>query len=203
MRTKTAFLNLFAKTVGTPHVFATAQSFLDTKQRDTAGKPHPKGKERGPLACRPGDFEVFERLAASPLGEVQRSSAELKCDLRSGSPNRGDPGPKHISPESGLQEDGESRTTSDHLMSVRLFRLVHEFQSTFRKLHSAAEELGRNFDAQEAEGTFYAGDEPLVEPLYVSMVEDPIGVEATALLKLKSGDYLCEGTVEVTATVEG
>ena len=128
MRTKTAFLNLDAKTVGTPHVFATAQSFLDTKQRDTAGKPHPKGKERGPLACRPGDFEVFERLADSPLGEVQRSSAELNCDLRSRSPNSADSGRSTSDPESGLQEDGESRTTSDNLMSVRLFRLVHELK---------------------------------------------------------------------------
>jgi hypothetical protein len=66
-----------------------------------------------------------------------------------------------------------------------------------------AEELGNNFDAQEPEGTFYAGDEPLEEPLYVSIVEDPTEIEATALLKLKSGDYLCEGTAEVTATVEG
>lgn len=64
------------------------------------------------------------------------------------------------------------------------------------------EELG-NFESQEPEGTFYAGDEPLEEPLYVSMVEDPTEIEATALYKLKSGDYLCEGTAEVTATVEG
>jgi hypothetical protein len=65
------------------------------------------------------------------------------------------------------------------------------------------EELGNNFDSQEPEGTFYAGDEALEEPLYVTMVEDPTEVEATALYKLKSGDYLCEGTAEVTATVEG
>lgn len=66
-----------------------------------------------------------------------------------------------------------------------------------------AEELGENFEAQEPEGAFYAGDEALKEPLYVTMVEDPTEVEATALYKLKSGDYLCEGTAEVTATVEG
>jgi hypothetical protein len=66
-----------------------------------------------------------------------------------------------------------------------------------------AEELGRNFEAQEPEGTFYAGDEALEEPLYIRMVEDPAEIEATALYKLKSGDYLCEGTAKVTATVEG
>ena len=72
----------------------------------------------------------------------------------------------------------------------------------FKLENVVTEELG-NFGAQEPEGTFYAGDEPLEEPLYVTMVENPTEIEATELLKLKSGDYLCEGTAQVTATVEG
>jgi hypothetical protein len=60
-----------------------------------------------------------------------------------------------------------------------------------------------NFESQEPEGTFYAGDAPLEEPLWVTMVESPTEIEATALYKLQSGHYLCEGTAEVAATVEG
>jgi len=60
-----------------------------------------------------------------------------------------------------------------------------------------------HFEAQEPEGAFYAGDVPLEEPLYVTSIESPEEIEATSLYKLQSGSYLCEGTAEVRATVEG
>jgi hypothetical protein len=60
-----------------------------------------------------------------------------------------------------------------------------------------------HFEAQEPEGTFYAGDVPLEEPLYVASIESPEEIEATSLYKLQSGNYLCEGTAEMSATVEG
>jgi hypothetical protein len=60
-----------------------------------------------------------------------------------------------------------------------------------------------NFEAQEPEGTFYAGSSALEEPLYVTSIESPASIEATGLYKLQNGNYLCEGTVEVRATVEG
>jgi hypothetical protein len=83
-----------------------------------------------------------------------------------------------------------------------LKRIQHGKYKAFNLEEVVAEELG-NFSSQEPEGTFYAGNEPLQEPLWVTMVQDPTEIEATALLKLKSGDYLCEGTADVTATVEG
>jgi hypothetical protein len=60
-----------------------------------------------------------------------------------------------------------------------------------------------NFESQGAEGTFYGGDVPLDEPIYVTMVEAPEEIEAVELYKLSSGNYVCEGTAEVSVTVEG
>jgi hypothetical protein len=60
-----------------------------------------------------------------------------------------------------------------------------------------------HFEAQEPEGAFYAGDVSLEEPLYVTSIESPEEIEATSLYKLQSGNYLCEGTANVRATVEG
>jgi hypothetical protein len=59
------------------------------------------------------------------------------------------------------------------------------------------------FEAQEGEGIFFADDVPLEEPIYVTMVNGPENVEATALYRLKGGTFVCEGTAEVTATVQG
>jgi hypothetical protein len=85
----------------------------------------------------------------------------------------------------------------------KLLKRIQDGKYKAFKLEKIVAEGLDNFEAQEPEGTFYAGDESLEEPLYVTMVEDPTEIEATALYKLKSGDYLCEGTAEVTATVEG
>jgi hypothetical protein len=60
-----------------------------------------------------------------------------------------------------------------------------------------------NFEAQEPEGVFYAGDSALEEPLYVTSIESPEEIKATGLYKLQNGNYLCEGTADVRATVEG
>lgn len=60
-----------------------------------------------------------------------------------------------------------------------------------------------NYESQEAEGTFYGGDVPLEEPIWVTMVSNPSDIEAAELYKLSNGHYVCEGTAEVSATVEG
>jgi hypothetical protein len=59
------------------------------------------------------------------------------------------------------------------------------------------------FKSQEADGIFYAGDVPLEEPIWVTTVDAPENVEATALFRLSSGNFVCEGAAEVIATVEG
>jgi len=71
------------------------------------------------------------------------------------------------------------------------------------KLDDVVEEGLENFESQEAEGVFYAGSAALEEPLWVTMVENPTDIEATSVYRLKSGNFLCEGTADVTATVEG
>ncbi|HEV2487616.1 MAG TPA: PIN domain-containing protein [Terracidiphilus sp.] len=60
-----------------------------------------------------------------------------------------------------------------------------------------------DFETQEADGTFYAKDVPLEEPVHVTMVESPNEIEATDLYRLSNGSYVCQGTAEVVATVEG
>ena len=71
------------------------------------------------------------------------------------------------------------------------------------KLQDVVIEGLENFESQEAEGTFRGGSAPLEEPIWATMVDDPTDIEATDLYKLSNGHYLCGGTAQVSATVEG
>ena len=59
------------------------------------------------------------------------------------------------------------------------------------------------YEAREVNGIFLAGDVPLEEPLWATMVSDPDNVEAIALYFLSTGNFICEGTCDATATVQG
>ncbi len=60
-----------------------------------------------------------------------------------------------------------------------------------------------NLGSHEIHGAFYAGDAALDEPLWLSSLHDPEDIEAIGLYKLSSGRYICEGTAEARATIEG
>jgi PIN domain-containing protein len=67
------------------------------------------------------------------------------------------------------------------------------------------------FELQEAAGPFYADGVSLEEPIWVSLeehiwvttVDAPEYIEATFLLRLANGKFVCEGTAQVSVTVEG
>ena len=44
---------------------------------------------------------------------------------------------------------------------------------------------------------------PLEEPIWVTILDEPENIDATALFRLASNSFVCEGTAEVNATVEG
>lgn len=60
-----------------------------------------------------------------------------------------------------------------------------------------------NFAAQEPTGTFCVGGEQLEEPLWVTFMEAPENIEATDIFRLNDNTYVCEGTADVTITLEG
>jgi hypothetical protein len=59
------------------------------------------------------------------------------------------------------------------------------------------------FGAQEAAGPFYVDGIPLEGPIWVTILDGPENLDATALFRLASNSFVCEGTAEVEATVEG
>jgi hypothetical protein len=71
------------------------------------------------------------------------------------------------------------------------------------KLEDVVIENLENFQSQEPHGVFFGGDVPLEEPLWITMIDDPYDIKATALFKLSNGKFVCEGSANVTATVEG
>jgi hypothetical protein len=85
----------------------------------------------------------------------------------------------------------------------RILKQIQDDKYKYFQLDDVVSEGMEYFESQEAEGVFYAGDVPLEEPLYATMIEDPANAEATKIYKLKSGNYLCEGTADVYATIEG
>lgn len=101
-----------------------------------------------------------------------------------------------------LAED-DAKTRKEQQKAQRLLKKIQENKYRHFKIDDVVLEGLENFESQEAEGEFYAGSEALEEPLWVTLVEDPTDIEATSLYRLKGGNFLCEGTAEVTATVEG
>jgi hypothetical protein len=84
-------------------------------------------------------------------------------------------------------------------------RLLKRIQSNTHKfkLEDVVVEGLESLDSHEIHGVFYAGNAPLEEPIWVSSLEDPEDIEAIGLYKLSSGRYICEGTANVKATIEG
>lgn len=99
------------------------------------------------------------------------------------------------------EEDAKAK--KEQQKAQRLLKKIQEDNYKHFKLKDVVEEGLENFESQEAEGVFYAGSAALEEPLWVTMVENPTDIEAASVYRLKSGNFLCEGTAEVTATVEG
>jgi hypothetical protein len=87
--------------------------------------------------------------------------------------------------------------------SQRILKRLREDTYKYFTLDDVVAEGLEYFESQGAEGTFYAGGVPLEEPLWVTMVESPMEIDATSVYKLKSGNYLCEGTADVIANVQG
>jgi len=60
-----------------------------------------------------------------------------------------------------------------------------------------------NFSGIEATGSFIVDGTPLEEPISVTTLEGAESIEATAVLRLADDRYVCEGTAEASATLEG
>ena len=97
----------------------------------------------------------------------------------------------------------DARAKKEQQKAQRLLKKIKENNYKHFKLDDVVEEGLESLESQEAEGGFYAGSAALDEPLWVTMVENPTDIEATSVYRLKSGNFLCESTAEVTATVEG
>jgi hypothetical protein len=59
------------------------------------------------------------------------------------------------------------------------------------------------FSGLEATGSFLVDGTPLEEPIWVTMLEAAQNLEATAVFRLADDRYVCEGTAEASATLEG
>ena len=84
-----------------------------------------------------------------------------------------------------------------------LFKAIQNSKYKYFELEDVVVEALGNFSAQESSGTFIVESAGLEGPLWVTSLEDPKDVIATALYRLSNGHFVCEGAAEVTATVEG
>jgi hypothetical protein len=108
-----------------------------------------------------------------------------------------------IKPLLAVLAEQDAKAKKDQQKAQQLLKKIQEDNYKYFKLDDVVEEGMEYFESQETEGVFYAGSAALEEPLWVTMVENPTNIEATSVYRLKNGNYLCEGTAEVTATVEG
>jgi hypothetical protein len=108
-----------------------------------------------------------------------------------------------IKPLLAALADEDAKAKKEQQKAQRLLKKIQENNYKHFKLDDVVQEGLENFESQEAEGVFYSGSAALEEPLWVTMVENPTDIEATSVYRLKSDNFLCEGTAQVTATVEG
>ena len=83
-----------------------------------------------------------------------------------------------------------------------LCRLGSDRYEPFRLIDVVATGL-ESFESRSPDGTFFVSDVPLEEPLWVSFLEDPARAEVDSIVILKAGSFVCEGTSEAKATVQG
>lgn len=108
-----------------------------------------------------------------------------------------------IKPLLAALAEEDAKAKKEQQKARRLLKKIQDDSYKRFKIDDVVKEGLENFESQEAEGVFYAGSAALEEPLWVTMVENPTDVVASSVYKLKSGSFLCEGSAEVTATVEG